>query len=139
MTTVRAAVRHAAEALADAAITADRAETKYLLDQRAVRALVQVVSEQLSVHRFVGEGANLLPDPHHYVTSIYFDTPLHEHYQRAVADAEHNVKIRAREYYDLMPSLAELATDASQIVRYQPWLWLEVKRRVEDAGPRRPP
>jgi hypothetical protein len=127
----RAVVQHAAELRADAAITADRAETKYLLGRNAVRAFVQLASAKLHVHRFVGEGANLLPDAHHYVTSIYFDSPSFVHYRAAVADAEHNVKIRAREYYDLMPSLAELATDPGQIVRYQPWVWFEVKRRVE--------
>jgi hypothetical protein len=127
----RAAVQQPADTQADAAITADRAETKYLLGRSAVRAFVHKAASMLHVHRFVGEGANLLPDAHHYVTSIYFDTPSQTHYRAAVADAEHNVKIRAREYYDLMPSLAELATDPRQIVRYQPWVWFEVKRRVE--------
>jgi hypothetical protein len=127
----RAAVVAQAEAVADAAITADRAETKYLLERGAVRAFVQLAANQLSVHRFVGEGANLLPDPQHFVTSIYFDSKDHEHLRAALADQEHNVKIRAREYYDLMPSLAELATDPSQIVRYQPWVWFEVKQREQ--------
>lgn len=131
MSQTRVAVQQQAEMVADAAITGDRAETKYLLGRGAVRAFVQLAAQKLHVHRFVGEGANLLPDAHHYVTSIYFDTPSHAHYRAAVADAEHNVKIRAREYYDLMPSLAELATDPGQIVRYQPWVWFEVKRRVE--------
>ena len=35
--------------------------------------------------------------------------------------------MRAKEYYDLHPSLAELATDPRQIVQYQPVLWLELK------------
>jgi hypothetical protein len=35
--------------------------------------------------------------------------------------------MRAKEYYDLHPSLAELATDPRQIVKYQPVLWLELK------------
>jgi hypothetical protein len=50
-------------------------------------------------------------------------------FRTAVNDFEHNVKIRAKEYYDLHPSLAELATDPTQIVRYQRWLWFELKRR----------
>ena len=129
MSDARSAVVVQAEAQADAAITADRAETKYLLDRGAVRAFVQLAQSQLAVHRFVGEGANLLPDPQHFVTSIYFDSKDHEHLRAALDDEEHNVKIRAREYYDLMPSLAELATDPSQIVRYQPWVWFEVKQR----------
>ena len=35
--------------------------------------------------------------------------------------------MRAKEYYDLHPSLAELATDPRQIVKYKPVLWLELK------------
>ena len=130
MSDARSASVVQAEALADAALTADRAETKYLLPRADVRAFVQLAASKLAVHRFVGEGANLLPDPQHFVTSIYFDTVAHEHFRAAVADEEHNVKVRAREYYDLMPSLAELATDPSQIVRYQPWVWFEVKQRA---------
>jgi len=125
----RSAAGTQAEASADAAITADRVETKYLLDRAAVRVFVQQALRKLPEHRFVGEGANLLPDPQHFVTSIYFDTATQAHYRAAVSDVEHNVKIRAREYYDLMPSLAELATEPGQIVRYQPWVWFEVKQR----------
>ena len=131
MSDARSASEVQTEAHADAALTADRAETKYLLPRSGVRAFVQLAASKLAVHRFVGEGANLLPDPQHFVTSIYFDSVDHEHFRAAVADEEHNVKIRAREYYDLMPSLAELATDSSQIVRYQPWVWFEVKQRVQ--------
>ncbi|MES1165286.1 MAG: VTC domain-containing protein [Verrucomicrobiota bacterium] len=113
----------------DERMTAEREETKYLLSPEAVAAMIAVLNARLSPHRFVGEGANHLPDPHHFVTSIYFDTPGRSHFQEAVADGLHNVKIRAKEYYDLHPSLAELATDPAQIVRYQPWIWFELKRR----------
>src|SRR5690606_37375553 len=47
----------------------------------------------------------------------------------ALANTEANVKVRAKEYYDLHPALAELATDPDHIVRYQPWLWFELKRK----------
>ncbi|MDB4976620.1 MAG: hypothetical protein JWN48_4961 [Myxococcaceae bacterium] len=114
------------------AITADRVERKYVLRARAVHGFVRAVAKELPLHRFTGEGANLLPDAQHFVTSIYFDTPTHAHLRAANDDREHNVKVRAREYYDLQPSLAELATDPSQIVRYQPWVWFEVKERDVD-------
>ncbi len=76
-----------------------------------------------------GPPKNLLPGARHLVTTIYFDTPARTHYGAATGDIDHNVKIRAKEYYDLHPSLAELATDPADIFRYQPWIWFEMKRR----------
>ena len=113
----------------DEGMTAEREETKYLVAPEKLEALASELTHRLSPHRFTGEGANGLPSPHHYVTTIYFDTPSRLLFRTAVKDFEHNVKIRAKEYYDLHPSLAELATDAKDIVRYQRWLWFELKRR----------
>jgi hypothetical protein len=110
-------------------MTAEREETKYLVTPEHFDALAAEFTRRLPSHRFTGEGANGLPGPHHYVTTIYFDTPSRLLFRTAVNDFEHNVKIRAKEYYDLHPSLAELATDPTQIVRYQRWLWFELKRR----------
>ena len=92
-------------------------------------SLTAALSQRLRGHRFTGEGANRLPDPHHYVTTIYFDTPSRTLLRAAATAPDHNLKVRAKEYYDLHPSLAELATDPEQIVHYQPWLWFELKRR----------
>jgi hypothetical protein len=114
---------------ADDRMTADREETKYLVPPARWELLATELSRRLPGHRFTGEGANHLPDAHHYVTTIYFDTASRALYRAAAALPEHNLKIRAKEYYDLHPSLAEVATDPAQIVRYQPWLWFEVKRR----------
>jgi hypothetical protein len=111
------------------ALTADRAETKYLVSPTSLDSLVAELSSRLSSHRFTGDGANRLSDAHHFVTTVYYDTPEHDHLRAARRDPERNVKIRAKEYYDLHPSLAELATDPADIVRYSPWLWLEIKRR----------
>ena len=111
------------------AITADREESKYLLPRAALATFLRAVRQHIAVHHFTGQGANLLPDPDHFVTTVYFDTPSHAQLRAATEDVEHNVKIRAREYYDLHGSLAELATDPSQIVRFQPWVWFELKRR----------
>ncbi|MFZ5893755.1 MAG: VTC domain-containing protein [Myxococcota bacterium] len=110
-------------------MTADREETKYLVPGASIDGIIKAVSRHLTLHRFTGEGANRLPDPHHFVTTIYFDTPSRRHYHAAVCSMTQNVKIRAKEYYDLHPSLAELATDPAQIVKYQPWVWFEIKRR----------
>jgi VTC domain-containing protein len=112
----------------DALITAERQELKYLVDQARAQTLVRVLSRQLPRHRFTGEGANRLPQPRHYVTTVYFDTPARELYDAAVA-SENNLKLRAKEYYDLHPHLAETATDPRQLVRYRPSLWLELKHK----------
>jgi hypothetical protein len=110
-------------------MTAEREEIKYLIPVERVSSLVTELNQHISLHRFEGEGANRLPDAQHFVTTIYFDTPGRKHYRAAVRDGEHNIKVRAKEYYDLHPALAELATDPEQIVRFQPFVWLEVKRR----------
>ena len=118
---------------ADARMTAEREETKYLVPPARWETLAAELSHRLSGHRFTGEGANRLPDPHHYVTTIYFDTPSRALFRAAATAPDDNLKVRAKEYYDLHPSLAEVATDPTQIVRYQPWLWFELERRE---GPR---
>jgi len=115
--------------LADERLTAEREETKYLVPPVRWQVLAAELSLQLPGHRFTGEGANRLPDPHHCVTTIYFDTPSRALFRAAAATPDRNLKVRAKEYYDLHPSLAETATDPDQIVHYQPWLWFEVKRR----------
>ena len=92
-------------------------------------ALQAELALRLPAHRYTGERANALSGAQHFVTTLYFDTPSHAHLRAALHDPEHNVKLRAKEYYDLHPSLAELATSLAQIVRDQPWLWLELKRR----------
>jgi hypothetical protein len=114
---------------ADARMTAEREETKYLVPPVHWERLAAELSLRLPGHRFTGAGANRLPDAHHYVTTIYFDTPSRALFSAAATAVDRNLKIRAKEYYDLHPSLAEVATDPAQIVRYQPWLWFEIKRR----------
>jgi hypothetical protein len=113
----------------DVAITAEREETKYLVSAERLPALTRALTARLDAHRFTGESANRLPGAQHFTTTIYFDTPSRGYYLAALGNQQSNVKIRAKEYYDLHPSLAELATDPEQILRYQPWLWFELKRR----------
>lgn len=114
---------------ADAAITAEREETKYLVGMDRLPLLKRTIEGRLEPHRFTGEAANRLPGAEHFVTTIYFDTPSRHYFKAAQRDQLSNVKIRAKEYYDLHPSLAELATEPQQILRYQPWLWFEIKKR----------
>jgi hypothetical protein len=112
---------------ADARMTAERDEVKYLVAPTEVARFSAAMARQLPHHRFTGEGANKLPRPRHFVTTIYFDTPSRHQFEASCADEGTNLKMRAKEYYDLHPSLAELATDPRQIVKYQPVLWLELK------------
>jgi hypothetical protein len=112
----------------DAPITAEREEIKYLVAAEHLGTLSRAISSRLDAHRFTGEAANRLPGAQHFTTTIYFDTPSLSYYSAARANMHSNIKIRAKEYYDLHPSLAELATDPEQILRYQPWLWFELKR-----------
>ena len=118
-----------AELGADERMTADRDEVKYLVPAAQVKTLATALGQYLPQHRFTGKGANPLPRPRHFVTTIYFDTPSRDQFHASIADGDHNLKMRAKEYYDLHPSLAELATDPRQIVKYQPVLWLELKFR----------
>jgi hypothetical protein len=115
----------------DQRMTADRQETKFLVAAAQVDLLVARLNQHLPHHRFRGPGANLLPAAQHFVTTVYFDTPSRAHHRAARRGAAlaSDVKIRAKEYYDLHPGLVELATDPSKIVRYQPTLWFELKRR----------
>ena len=110
----------------DAAITAERVETKYLVSPSELSALTRQIGAKLEPHRFTGESANRLPGAQHFVTTIYFDTARLTYFSAAKSSQHSNLKIRAKEYYDLHPALAELATDPEQILRYQPWLWFEL-------------
>lgn len=114
---------------ADARMTAARREDKLLVPAASVRDLVAVLDRYLPSHRHRGDGANTLPAAHHFVTTIYFDTPGRELFHAARRDADSHLKLRAKEYYDLHAALTETATDARQLVRYQPVLWLELKQK----------
>lgn len=116
---------------ADLQITAERHERKFTIAPDRVQAFAAAMDARLERHRFVGEGANRLPGAHHFITTIYLDTEDRDVY-RAAAGAKRNLKLRAREYYDLQPSLTPVVTDLGDLVRYQPVLWLELKGRDGD-------
>jgi hypothetical protein len=116
---------------ADARMTGERDEVKYLIAPDRIKEFAAAMARYLPHHRFTGEGANTLPRPRHFVTTIYFDTPSRHQYRAARENGESNLKMRAKEYYDLHPSLAELATDPRQIVKFQSVLWLELKFKAK--------
>lgn len=110
-------------------LTAAREETKYQLEPDQVTAVMAELNRRLPPHRYRGEGASRLSDPHHYITTVYFDTASRSHYLASHRNRSHNVKVRVREYYDVYPSLAELATKRAQVIKHSPWVFFEVKRR----------
>jgi hypothetical protein len=114
----------------DSAVTLDRDELKYLIPAAQLRAFVRTLRSELAPHHFTGQGANLLPEAQHFTTTVYFDTASRALLRASRAEPDRNVKLRARAYYDVHSSLAELATDPAQIVRHQPWVFLELKRRA---------
>jgi VTC domain-containing protein len=114
---------------ADQAMTADRNELTYLVPRRGWQGLVQYFDEWLPAHRYRGEGENPLPAPQHFVSTVYFDTPSGRLLRAAQSRAHDNVKLRAKEYYDVHPSLAELATSVEEVVHAPGELWFELKRR----------
>lgn len=113
------------------AVTADRQETKFLLPLEAGQDAADAFTESLPAHRYDGEGANRLPGADHFVTTIYFDTPSRALFREARA-SDSNLKLRAKEYYDLHPALIDVVTDPGELVRYHPVLWFEVKYKEGD-------
>jgi hypothetical protein len=114
---------------ADAAITADRYELTYLVPRAHWSELARCFDERLPAHHYRGEGRNSLPSPEHFVTTVYFDTPTQRLLRQARTSGVDSLKLRAKEYYDLHPSLAELATRVEDVVHAPGQLWLELKRR----------
>ena len=127
-------------AIVAADLSAERQEHRYVLASERAQAFARALNGQLSPHRFIGLTANTLPRPQHFVTTIYFDTRSRHAYRAVSAGTagEQHVKLRAREYYDLHPSLMELATSASHIVKRSPGVWMELKfRHGQRTGKRR--
>lgn len=119
----------------DAELTAGRAEHKYLINGSQLGRVKGHLDQQLRrhVHADRGRLSHMLQ---HYTTTVYFDTPDRDLY-RAAAESQDHVKLRAREYYEVMP-LVELATDERDLLRSVPILWLELKsRHGHQSGKRR--
>ena len=110
-------------------MTSDRSETKLLVPQSFTMTLARLFNQHVTPHRFEGPGATELPGGRFYTTTIYFDTIARHLYQAASGRREDNLKVRAREYYSLHPSLTQLVTDPRQLVRFTPVVWLELKSK----------
>jgi hypothetical protein len=114
----------------DHLMTADRSERKLLVAPSAAIELARTLNLHLTPHRFEGPGATQLPGGRFFATTIYFDTKDRDLYRAASGHTDANLKLRAREYYSLHPSLTQVVTDPKQLVRFTPTLWLEIKAKV---------
>lgn len=84
----------------DAAITAQRVETTYLVTTQRLPSLTRSIAVELQPHCFVSEAGPRLPGMQQSVASVYFDTPDRSYLAAARRDAQNNVKLRAKEYGD---------------------------------------
>ncbi|MEC9353074.1 MAG: VTC domain-containing protein [Planctomycetota bacterium] len=91
-----------------------RSETKYELSRAELSVIEGEFSCRLPVFEF---------NPGHpftHITTVYFDTPALELYERAARCYDDNLKIRVKEYYYLDPEGRELV---------DPYCFIELKQR----------
>jgi hypothetical protein len=115
-----------ASATADERMTADRQERKYLLEAASFARLQKLFATHLPRH--FPPGALRLPGAQQFSTTVYFDTRSRHLFETA-RSADESVKLRAREYYTLDPSLVQLARRPEEMVRFDPVLWFELKHK----------
>jgi VTC domain len=115
--------------LGDLLMTQARSEQKFLFPRAQATELARVLNRQLPNHRFEGEGANSLPLPQHFVTTLYFDTEDEHFFRKSVEDPLQNHKLRIKDYYDRHPDLACVVASKERMLVPSPFLWLEFKRR----------
>lgn len=113
----------------DAAITAQRVETTYLVATPSLPTLIELIAAQLEAHRFVGDAGARLSGAQQFITSVYFDTTDRSYFAAARRDQHNHVKLRAKQYYWLQPALAGVDSALEQGSSCPPRLWLELKRR----------
>ena len=104
--------------------TGARFEQKFLVASSLVGRLRAYLDRQMRRHDATNAHSSEIVD--HWVTTVYFDTAS-RHIFRAQSEHGESMKVRAREYYDVLDSLAELATEASSATHTTPWTWLEFK------------
>lgn len=118
-----------ANPLADQQMTADRSERKYLVSALEATQLGREFNHRLERH--YPPGFVTLPGTRQYSTTIYFDTVDRQLF-RAAERGSTSVKLRAREYYNFDPSLAQLARRTRDLVRFDPVIWFELKSKQGD-------
>src|SRR5690606_22541072 len=69
-----------------------------------------------------------LPNARLFSTTIYFDTRSRNLFEDARSGNE-SIKLRAREYYAVDPSMVQLARRPEELVRFDRVLWFELKHK----------
>jgi VTC domain len=115
--------------LGDLLMTQARGEQKFLFPRAYATQLARELNRHLPSHRFEEEGANPLPLPQHFVTTLYFDTLDEQFFRLSVEAPLQNHKLRIKDYYDRHPDLACVVASAERLLVPSPFLWLEFKRR----------
>jgi SPX domain protein involved in polyphosphate accumulation len=108
------------------ALTRGRSEAKYFVPAHRVGRLAATLDAHLKRHEVTHADERDIVD--HWVATIYFDTPSHQIYHEQIRE-RNALKLRAREYYDVLDPLTELATSADDAVSSSRLTWLEIKWR----------
>jgi hypothetical protein len=99
----------------------ERSERVYFLPSERVDEFVAAIGEHLGVHEFEPSASGVYDPAAHYVTTLYFDSPLRDIAIACEAGGD-NVRLRTREYQDRTGARA----------RHEPLVWVEVKARSGD-------
>lgn len=110
----------------DAQMTRSRQELKFLVPAMRTAQLRRFIDEHIPRHH-LHQQSNIL----NYSTTIYFDTQERDIF-KLNRNSSSAIKLRAREYYEISPGLAELATKSLHPVRDISTLWLELKWKQEN-------
>lgn len=110
----------------DRQMTRSRQELKFLVPSMRTAALRRFIDERIPRHH-LHQSSNIL----RYSTTIYFDTAERDIF-KLNRNSKSAIKLRAREYYEIVPGLAELATESLHPVRDISTLWLELKWKQDE-------
>jgi SPX domain protein involved in polyphosphate accumulation len=99
----------------------ERSERVYFLARERVDEFVDSVGEHLGLHEFEPSASGVYDPAAHYVTTLYFDSPLHDIAIACEAGGD-NVRLRTREYHDRRGAK----------IRHEPLVWVELKARSGD-------
>lgn len=117
------------------AITEGRTELKFSLGGQGLAKFRAGLAGRVPEYHHGGGSSALSGLARHFTSTVYFDTANFDIFRAARSGAPH-VKLRGREYYDVLP-LDELAVDVDELCKSAPILWLELKTRDGDESGKR--
>ena len=84
---------------AASAMFAERSERVYFMARERVEQFIAGVGAQLGLHAFDHSLGSVHDPAAHYVTTLYFDSPLRDLASACEAGGD-NIRLRTREYHD---------------------------------------